>query len=67
MEIKLFINKAISYLFLFCFFNKILGERYCPSEADQWQEMTHMFSPRSNFATVILDDKIFVIGGFNGK
>jgi len=25
-----------------------------------------MFSPRSNFATVILDDMIFVIGGYNG-
>lgn len=26
-----------------------------------------MFSPRSNFATVILDDMIFVIGGYNGN
>lgn len=26
-----------------------------------------MSTPRSNFATVILDDYIYVIGGFNGK
>lgn len=42
------------------------GERYTPNHADQWHEISEMFSPRSNFATVILDDMIFVIGGYNG-
>jgi len=43
------------------------GERYTPNHSDQWHEISEMFSPRSNFATVILDDMIFVIGGYNGK
>lgn len=42
------------------------GERYTPNHSDQWHEISEMFSPRSNFATVILDDMIFVIGGYNG-
>jgi hypothetical protein len=44
-----------------------LGERYDPSHSEDWQEVTEMFTPRSNFATAVLDDMIFVIGGFNGK
>jgi kelch-like protein 10 len=43
------------------------GERYTPNHSDQWHEISEMFSPRSNFATVILDDMIFVIGGYNGR
>lgn len=42
------------------------GERFTPNHSDQWHEISEMFSPRSNFATVILDDMIFVIGGYNG-
>lgn len=45
----------------------LLGERYSPNNSEDWQEVTEMFSPRSNFATVILDDMIFVVGGFNGE
>lgn len=56
-------NKHLFYFF-FCFFS---GERYTPNHSDQWHEIAEMFSPRSNFATVILDDMIFVIGGYNGK
>lgn len=43
------------------------GERFNPQRGGDWQEVTEMFSARSNFATVLLDDMIFVIGGFNGK
>lgn len=43
------------------------GERYTPTHSDQWHGISEMFSPRSNFATVILDDMIFVIGGYNGN
>ncbi|XP_017774003.1 PREDICTED: kelch-like protein 10 isoform X2 [Nicrophorus vespilloides] len=33
----------------------------------EWVQIAEMFSPRSNFATVILDEYIFVIGGFNDR
>lgn len=46
--------------------NPFLGERYSPNQSEDWQEVTEMFSPRSNFSTVILDDMIFAVGGFNG-
>lgn len=33
---------------------------------DGWSKIAEMSTPRSNFATAILDDFIYVIGGFNG-
>lgn len=42
------------------------GERYDPM-TDTWQPIPDMLYPRSNFAAVILDDHIYVIGGFNGE
>ena len=45
----------------------LTGEKLDPMGPDlQWHPIPEMFSPRSNFATVILDDMIFVVGGFNG-
>lgn len=32
-------------------------------EQDRWQNLTDMIEPRSNFASVVLDDMIFAIGG----
>lgn len=43
------------------------GEKYIPSQGDEWQEMAEMFNPRSNFATAVLDELIFAIGGYDGK
>jgi hypothetical protein len=55
-------------LSLHCFdLSLFTGERFNPHRGGDWQEVTEMFSARSNFATVLLDDMIFVIGGFNGK
>ncbi|KAJ8669135.1 hypothetical protein QAD02_000394 [Eretmocerus hayati] len=39
-------------------------ERYNPSQPDEWQEIPEMLNPRSSFATAVLDDMIFVIGGY---
>jgi len=41
------------------------GERFCP-RTRQWADIPEMYSPRSNFATEIIDDMLFTIGGFNG-
>nr|CAD7453492.1 unnamed protein product [Timema tahoe] len=38
------------------------GERYDPNQSPSWREIAEMFSPRSNFATAVLDEMIFVIG-----
>lgn len=44
------------------------AEKFDPTGPDlQWHGIPEMFNPRSNFATVILDDMIFVVGGFNGN
>nr|CAD7256029.1 unnamed protein product [Timema shepardi] len=43
------------------------GERYDPNQSPNWRDIAEMFSPRSNFATAVLDEMIFVIGGFNGQ
>ncbi|GJQ71204.1 hypothetical protein Trydic_g1101 [Trypoxylus dichotomus] len=49
-------------------FNRLTtGEKYLPGESSGWVSIAEMFCPRSNFATVILDDQIFVIGGFNDR
>lgn len=45
--------------------NYFAGERYSPYQ-DVWHKISGMFCPRSNFASVVLDDMIFVVGGFNG-
>jgi N-acetylneuraminic acid mutarotase len=42
------------------------GERYDP-KTNTWTAIQSMRTPRSLFATVVMDDKIFAIGGFNGK
>lgn len=41
-------------------------ERYQPA-IGRWQRVASMINPRSNFAAVVMDGKIFVIGGFNGE
>lgn len=63
------INQLISYNSTISLWvlSIIKGERFCPHRGGDWQEITEMFSARSNFATVLLDDMIFVIGGFNGE
>jgi hypothetical protein len=41
------------------------AERYDPS-TDTWIEIPSMRNQRLRFATVVMDDKIFAIGGFSG-
>jgi kelch-like protein 10 len=44
-------------------FNKTSsGEKYDP-ETDTWSPIPDMIMERSNMATEVVDDKIFVIGG----
>ena len=40
-------------------------ERYSPSSG-RWQYVASMTLSRSNFATAVLENKIFVLGGFDG-
>jgi hypothetical protein len=42
------------------------GEKYDP-RTNTWTEIPSMRTPRSRFATVIMDDKIFAIGGSTGS
>jgi kelch-like protein 10 len=49
------------------FFRLSSVERYNPSCSSYWQQMSEMCVPRSNFAAVVLDGKIFVFGGFDGS
>lgn len=42
------------------------GEKYDPF-TNTWSSVVEMSSPRSNFGIGVLDDMIFVTGGFNGK
>lgn len=44
----------------------VLGERYNPIY-NRWDQIADMLCPRSNLASVIVDNAIFVIGGFNGN
>lgn len=39
-------------------------ERYSVVE-DRWRVVTNMRTPRSNFACVVLEGYIYIIGGFN--
>ena len=39
-------------------------ERYDPKHKE-WTQMSDMSIPRSNFACALLENKIYVIGGFN--
>ena len=49
-------------------FNRLnTAEKYDPQNPGEWTPIADMSSPRSNFASVVVDDMIFVIGGFNGK
>lgn len=41
-------------------------EKYDPVE-NKWTDIPNMSFKRSNFATEILDDMIYVIGGYNGR
>lgn len=41
-------------------------ERFNP-RYNRWDMMADMYCRRSNMATVIMDNSIFVIGGFSGK
>lgn len=40
-------------------------EAYNPV-ANTWHTVPTMFSPRSNFGIEVVDDLLFVVGGFNG-
>ena len=44
----------------------ITVEKYDPSKPEKWQNVPDMLFPRSNFATAVIDDMLFVIGGFDG-
>jgi kelch-like protein 10 len=48
------------------FFRLSSVERYSPFSLSNWQQVSEMCIPRSNFAAVVLDGKIFVFGGFDG-
>ncbi|RZC39430.1 hypothetical protein BDFB_009764 [Asbolus verrucosus] len=41
------------------------GEKYIPGVSPWWTEISEMMTPKSNFATAILDDYIYVIENFN--
>ncbi|CAF4315818.1 unnamed protein product [Rotaria sp. Silwood2] len=41
------------------------GEKYNP-KTNTWMSIPDMYNPRSNFAIEVVDDYLFVIGGFNG-
>ena len=43
------------------------GERFSLGHGGGWVNVRNMFSPRSNFASTVLDGSIYVIGGFNGE
>jgi hypothetical protein len=45
----------------------IPGERYNPSHSCDWEHVSEMSTPRSNFAAVVLDGMIFALGGYSGK
>jgi hypothetical protein len=46
--------------------DKRSGERYDPT-TNTWTEIPSMRTPREDFATVVMDDKIFAIGGSTGN
>jgi len=41
------------------------SEKFDPT-TNRWSWVVDMYNPRSNFAVEVLDDMIFVAGGFNG-
>jgi hypothetical protein len=41
------------------------GEKYNP-ENNTWSPISNMYYRRSNFAAEVIDDEIFVIGGYDG-
>lgn len=41
------------------------AEAYSPA-ANTWRVVPTMFNPRSNFGIEVVDDLLFVVGGFNG-
>lgn len=41
------------------------GERY-DATTNNWSSIREMCTPRSNFGIEIIDDMIFVIGGYDG-
>lgn len=42
------------------------AEKYDP-ETDTWTRVSDMFSKRSTFSGAVLNDKIFAVGGYDGK
>lgn len=61
-NLQLWFIKNIFILYVFIFW-----DRYTPDGVGDWCPIADMFSPRSNFASVVLDGMIFAIGGFNGN
>ena len=55
-----------SLCFLHSFMALISGERY-NKDTLTWTPIGLMMTPRSNFAVVWLNEKIFALGGFNGS
>jgi hypothetical protein len=45
----------------------ITGEQCNPTCFSDWQQISEMSTARSNFAAVVLDGMIFVLGGYSGK
>lgn len=43
-----------------------IGEKYDPLEKT-WKPIKSMYAARSNSGIAVIDDMIFVMGGFNGK
>lgn len=44
--------------------------RYAPGKSEgtaQWELLTHMATPRAFFGTTIVNNELFVIGGYDGK
>lgn len=41
------------------------GEKYNPVTRT-WSSIPDMYTPRSNYAIAVIDDMIFVMGGYNG-
>ena len=43
-----------------------VGEKYCPITRS-WSPVANMYLARSNCTCAVLDDQLFVVGGYNGE